>query len=66
MTDTDPEQNEEVLNLEAQSFDELDRVPETGSDVVEPTPNLKEPHISRRCESSQREILKNRFAVEEE
>lgn len=53
------------LDLEKTSLDELERTPVTGIDPGEAVPEVSPPHTTRRCDSSQRELLNNHFPVEE-
>lgn len=65
---TDPRPNDQPLNLEASSFDELGRVLITESRVDDCDPaDLPEsggPHLPGRCGSAQRELLGNQFPCE--
>lgn len=53
------------LDLEMHSLDELERTPVIGNDAREILPEIPGPHTTRRCDSSQRELLNNRFVVDE-
>ena len=65
----EPKKEDESLNFEALSLEELGRTPvseaESGDSSEMSTSELQGPSGSRRCESSKRELLKNSFPVDE-
>ena len=63
----EPLRDDKPINLDdSVCFDELGRVPDCGSHLVEPPPTVEftlpgTPHLKRRCDSSQRELLRCSF-----
>lgn len=60
---------EDALNLEERSLDELERAPLCDADSQDEaevtSEDVQKPHISRRCDSSHRELLNNPFPADE-
>ena len=64
---TKSKDNDEVLNLDMLSIEELGRVPDCGNkfnSADEPVGEIDGPH-SRRCDSAHREMLHNYFPAVE-
>ena len=60
----EPIRDDQPLNLDSRSFEEQGRIPDCRGMPIEPTlleirPDLLGPHVNRRCETAQRELLRN-------
>lgn len=68
---TDRPEEEKAIDLESLTLDELQRVPVGEHESIDPadesmTPELRRPHVSRRSDASQRELLNNSFPTDDE
>lgn len=64
-----PIRDDEPLNLDSLSFEELGRIPdcrriERELPAAELNADLIGPHYNRRCETSERELLRNSFPTD--